>query len=333
MDVRTTLKVLRSGDMRARLPAIRDGRAAIRLSLTAAALDTGVLAALAEGPSTTQEVANRTGATDVRLLEAFLRVLVAYGLAKGDGRWSLARRGRSVLGDDVARATYIAFSDYHTGLYRHLDEQLRGGPGRDDVTRQAETIARLSRVMEPFVIDLVRSEVAARPTQRVLDVGCGSGSLLAAMLEGAPEVTGVGVELDPVAADLARHNLEERGLAGRSRVLTGDVRALMHEVDGVDLALLANFVYYLPNSERVGLFRQLADELVPGGALVVVSTAATDDMFSRHFDLLLRAQEGEMELPDMDELAAQLTEAGLRPGTPRRVAYGEPLMALVAERP
>ena len=335
MDLRSTLKMLRGGDLRSRLAAVRDGRAAIRLSTTAAALHTGVLAAVEDGADTVDAVADGVGATDRALLRAFLEVLATAGLVRLAGeRVTLTRRARGLLHDEPAAAAYSAFSDFHTGLYRDLGTQLRGGPGRADVTSRAEVIAQLSRMMEPFIDALVTEQVRSRSATRVLDVGCGSGAHLAAMLGAVEGVTGTGIELDPATAELARARLARRGLGDRARILTGDARALLAEVgEPVDVALLANVVYYLPVQDRVALLREVAAVVRPGGALVVVSNARIDDAFSRHFDLLLRAQDGAMELPDLDELAAQLTEAGLRPGRPRRLAYGDPLTAIVADRP
>jgi hypothetical protein len=88
----------------------------------------------------------------------------------------------------------------------------------------------------------------------------------------------------------------------------------------------------VPVGERAELFRGLGRLLSPGGVLLVITTVATDDLFSRHFDLLLRAQEGRMELPDAGHLAEQLAEAGLRPDPPRRIAPGSPIIALTATR-
>lgn len=334
MDVRTTLKVLRSGDVRGRLSAVRDGRAAVRLSTVAAGLHTGVLEALAGGAATLEEVAGQVRATDRDLLRAFLETLATTGVvARRDDRYELTRRGDAVLGDRMVRATYTAFADFHTGLYRDLGVQLAGGPGRDDVTRQAAVIAELSEAMQPFSDSLLREVVADRRPEHVLDVGCGSGRQLATMLVAAPGARGVGIELDPESADLARRHLTDRGVADRAEVLVGDARELLPGVGPVDLALLANVVYYIPVDERVALFRALRERVRPGGRVVVISTALLDDPFSRHFDLLLRAQEGRMGLPDMHHLAGQLAEAGLVPGEPRRIAYGDPLSAVVADRP
>ena len=334
MDVRTTIKVLRSGDARGRLAAVRDGRAAVRLATVAAGLHTGVLEVLAGGAATVEEVAERVSATDRDLLGAFLETLATTGVAtrRGD-RFALSRRGNAVLEDRMVRATYTAFDDFHTGVYRGLGTQLAGGPGRDDVTRQAAVIAELSEVMAPFTDALLREVVADHRPRSVLDVGCGAGRQLAAMLEAAPGARGVGIEVDPESADLARRHVTDRGVADRAEVMVGDARELLGTVEPVDLALLANVVYYVPVDERVDLLRALHGAVAPGGSVIVISTALRDDPFSRHFDLLLRAQEGRMALPEMAQLADQLAEAGFVPGEPRRISYGDPLTAVVADRP
>jgi hypothetical protein len=154
------------------------------------------------------------------------------------------------------------------------------------------------------------------------------------MLEAAPDATGLGVDVDPDAAALARHTLSARGLADRATVEAVDIRKALAAgrpgalSEHVDLALLANVVYYVPVDERVGLLRALAGLLAPGGGLVIVTTVAGPKLFSRHLDLVVRAQEGRMELPLVDELLGQLREAGLRPNPPERI--GPPAAALSA---
>jgi predicted O-methyltransferase YrrM len=333
MDVRAMAKVVRAGDVRSRVRALRDGQGGIRLATTAAALDLGVLDAL-ETPATVEQLAERLGFVDLELFRAFVATLAAARLVKQSGaRVALARRGAAVRSDPVVRATYSAFSDFHTGLYRDLDRQLTGGKGRDDVTRRAQAIADLSRFVQPLVDSVLREVVGSRPTRSVLDVGCGSGMLLATMLHAAPGAGGTGVELDPAAAELAVRNLAEQGLAERSEVLVGDARDQLTGRHGYDVALLANLVYYLPVGERVALLRLVRDVLAPRGTVVVVTTVLEDNAFSRHFDLLLRAQQGEMRLPATDELAGQLREAGFTEPHVRRVSPGESMTAFVASVP
>jgi SAM-dependent methyltransferase len=327
-------EVLRSGNLPARLRAAWTGLTGVRLQLTAAALDLGLLDALGEGPAGSEQLAGRLGAVDRDLLTAYLRVLAAAGLITGADTWRLTRFGRAVVGDDVVRASYEGYGGYHTELYRELPALLRGGPGRRDTVESGEVIARLSAAIYPLIRDLLVRTVTARRPRRVLDIGCGAGLHLAAMLEAAPEATGVGVDVDPGAAALARRTLSERGLAARGGVEVVDIREALADVrpaalaDGIDLALLANSIYYVPVDERVELLRAVARLLAPGGALVVVTTVAGPQLFSRHLDLVLRAQEGRMELPAVDVLLGQLREAGLRPDPPQRI--GPPGAALAA---
>lgn len=329
----------RAGSLRARVRANRDGVAGIRLHLAGAAVDTGLLDALADSAATTAGLARRLGVADEELLAAFLRVVAAGGLVQSgdDGQWRLTRGGRAVVDDDLVRAVYQAFPGFHTGVYRDLRRQLTGGPARRDVAEQGALIARISAGFEPFLLEHLRRELAEHAPRRVLDVGCGAGSELAAMLEAAPAAEGVGVDVDPDAAALARRTLAARGLAGRSQVLHADVRSAVAQTGPLarpfGLVLLANVLYYLPMEERVALLRDLAGLLEPGGVLVVVTTVASPQLFSRHFDLLLRAQEGEMGLSDADTLRQQLADAGLRPGIPRPIAPGVPVVTMTAARP
>ncbi len=331
---RVLAEVLRSGNLLARLRAGRDGLTGVRLQLIAAALDLSLLDALGDGPASTEQLAGRVGAVDQELLAAYLRVLTAAGLVTGQGTWRLTRFGRAVLDDDVVRATYEGFGGYHTELYRDLPALLRGGPGRRDTVEQGELIARLSAAISPLVRDLLVRTVTERRPRRVLDIGCGAGLHLAAMLEAAPDATGIGVDADPDAAALARRTLIERGLADRASVEAVDIQALLGTgrasalTDDIELALLANVIYYVPVDERVELLRAVARLLAPGGALTLVTTVAGPQLFSRHLDLVLRAQEGRMELPAVDVLLGQLHEAGLQPHRPQRI--GPPRAALSA---
>src|SRR4051812_37321101 len=196
---RVLAEVLRSGNLRWRLRAAREGLTGIRLQLVAAALGLGLFDALREGPASTEQLAGRLGAVDHDLLAAYLRVLAAARLITGEGSWRLTRFGRAVVGDDVVRATYEGFGGYHTELYRELPALLRGGPGRRDTVENGEVIARLSAAIYPLVRHLLVRTVTARRPRRVLDIGCGAGLHLVAMLEAAPDATGIGVGGDPHA--------------------------------------------------------------------------------------------------------------------------------------
>lgn len=57
---------------------------------------------------------------------------------------------------------------------------------------------------------------------RLLDLGVGSGAILAALLAELPRAFGVGVDASPAACRVAAHNLAALGLADRAVVVCGD---------------------------------------------------------------------------------------------------------------
>ncbi len=59
------------------------------------------------------------------------------------------------------------------------------------------------------------------PEPLVVDLGVGSGAILCAILQNAPRVRGVGVDLSPAACAAAQRNLTRCGLDGRGRILRG----------------------------------------------------------------------------------------------------------------
>lgn len=57
---------------------------------------------------------------------------------------------------------------------------------------------------------------------RILDLGTGTGCLLLALLRALPQATGVGVDIDEKALDVARQNAEMNGLQDRAIFIKGD---------------------------------------------------------------------------------------------------------------
>lgn len=338
LSPRATWGVLRAGDLRTRLRSLREAQGGLRLHLVAAALSTGLVDALATGARTTAELAADLGADDESLVEAWLGAAGAGGVVRSDGtRWSLTRFGAALRTDDLSRASYEAFAGFHTGLYRDLGPVLQGRARRRDVVENGELISRVSAGFEPFVLGRLVEAVRSSGARRVLDVGCGAGVDLAAMVEAAPGAVGIGLDVDADSVALARATLARHGVADRATVLLADVRDAVRQrppelAEPVDLALLANVLYYLAPAARVPLLRDVAALLRPGGRLLVVTTVAEASLFSRHFDLLLRAQEGELQLSDGPTLTGQLEDAGLTGVTLDRLVPGQPLVLVSGAR-
>lgn len=69
---------------------------------------------------------------------------------------------------------------------------------------------------------LLAAALDAPPGARVLDLGCGAGGAALCLLARRPDLTVVGLELQPALAALARENARLNGREERFQVITGD---------------------------------------------------------------------------------------------------------------
>ncbi len=65
----------------------------------------------------------------------------------------------------------------------------------------------------------------ARPRERVLEAGCGSGAASLCLLARVPSLRMTGIEIDPDTAQLARKNAAENGFADDFNIVTADLTA------------------------------------------------------------------------------------------------------------
>jgi tRNA1(Val) A37 N6-methylase TrmN6 len=73
---------------------------------------------------------------------------------------------------------------------------------------------------------LLAAAVPARPGDRVLEAGCGTGAAFLCLAARVPGLSVLAVEQDPALAALAAENAPANGLEGRAEVLREDVRNL-----------------------------------------------------------------------------------------------------------
>lgn len=112
-------------------------------------------------------------------------------------------------------------------------------------------------VPRPDTETVVEAALAALPDAkaplRVLDLGIGSGAILAALLVERPAAFGIGVDLSEGAARAARDNLARAGLGARSAVVVGRwAEALAGPFD-----LVVSNPPYIPTRDIAGLEREV----------------------------------------------------------------------------
>ncbi len=73
---------------------------------------------------------------------------------------------------------------------------------------------------------LLAKFASPRPTDRVLDLGCGNGAIALLLAHRHPRVSVVGLEIQPSLASRARRGVQLNGLEDRVEILEGDLRRL-----------------------------------------------------------------------------------------------------------
>ena len=136
-------------------------------------------------------------------------------------------------------------------------------------------------------------QAALQPTFRVLDVGCGTGTLAVRIKREHPS-TDV-VALDPDSRALARAQRK----ASRARVAIqfdrGFSDALPYENARFDRVFSSMMFHHLPRSERENTLRQIRRVLKPGGRLEFLDFAASG---SHAHGLLARVLHPRRQLAD-----------------------------------
>lgn len=124
--------------------------------------------------------------------------------------------------------------------------------------RHAQPVAGHRTGLEPV---LLAASVPARPGERVLEGGTGSGAALLCLAARVPGLRGVGVERDPDMAALARANAAANGFADLA-ILAGDLTEL--RLEGVFDHALANPPWHGTGTASPEMLREAAKRGSPG---------------------------------------------------------------------
>ncbi|AVR87248.1 class I SAM-dependent methyltransferase [Thauera aromatica] len=147
----------------------------------------------------------------------------------------------------------------------------------------------------------IKAELALCPHERVLEVGCGAGVLLAEMLAQAASGYAIDHSADMVALATERNAAAVR--EGRLELRQGDAHCLPWPDASCDAAASAHMFFFVERPRD--LLREIARVLKPGGR-VVIATSPRSTLSS----LFLFPYAHAMRCYGDDELAAMMEEAG-----------------------
>lgn len=125
--------------------------------------------------------------------------------------------------------------------------------------------ARLMVMIARPTYRAMAAELGLQPDDDLLDVGCGSASLLA---EHASHVRYVaGLDASEIQVGMARRRLAERLAAGSAEIVLGDAGRLPWDDGRFSVVTSLNTLKFVPDPE--GALREMGRVLCPGGRVVV----------------------------------------------------------------
>lgn len=154
----------------------------------------------------------------------------------------------------------------------------------------------LTRFFDPLV-DLMgfsarrRAQVvqllAPQPGERVLDVGAGTGTLLAAIGHTHRRAIAAGVEIDDQALALAQDRLRRQHVG--VRLTRGSAAALPYRSGSVDAVVSTLVIHHLPTAVKQQALAEIHRVLRPGGRFLLVDLGAAEGLALRLFSRTLAA--------------------------------------------
>jgi O-methyltransferase domain/Dimerisation domain len=287
----------------------------------------GVADVLADGPRTSDDLAQATDSHPDALYR-LLRALAAAGvLHEADGRrFSLTQLGQPLRSDATESvhgwATFVG-RPYYRAAWSELLHTVRTGEnafrhvhGVDPWTYRAERpdeSAVFDRAMESSTRSSIPAVLQAYDFGRfgtVVDVGGGNGTLLTALLEAYPGLRGVVFD-QPHVVDAAAVLIRERGLSDRCRIEAGSFFESVPA--GGDAYVLKHIVHDWENAEAVAILRTVQRAAPPGAAVLVLERelgAPNETPAAKLGDLNMLVVPGGRERTEQ-EYAALFDTAGL----------------------
>ena len=158
-----------------------------------------------------------------------------------------------------------------------------------------------------YTQDLAIGALVLRPSSRILDVGCGTGTAVLRLAERVPQGRACGVDISSamIAEAEAKRPAGARGVEFRC----ASADAMPYPDGSFDHVLCTNSFHHYPDPLRA--LAEIRRVLAPGGQLVVLENAPDLSWYTWAWDhVLRRLEKGHVRYYPSSELGAMLTRAG-----------------------
>lgn len=252
----------------------------------------GVADALAAGPLEVTKIAEAVGA-DAEALYRTLRFTATRGVFRElPGRvFELTPPAHFMRSDVPGNVRAALMLDHNTKVqlevFAEVDHTLRTGEPAyrkvmgitpfEAMIADASAVASFSEQMRQRSTLLAEPLLAAvdfSGSASVVDVGGGTGTLLAAILSRHPNITGRLLELPAVVA-LAPPVLDDWGVADRCELVPGDMFVAVP--GGADTYLLASVIHDWPDADAAVILGNVRDAVSEGARVILVEMVIAEE--------------------------------------------------------
>jgi hypothetical protein len=275
----------------------------------------GLAELLARGPRSPEDLATTTG-THAPSLYRLLRALAGLGIfaEEPDGRFALTPMASCLQdGPESLRSLAIMRGEWQYAAWGQLLHSIRTGQTAFDTLHGMPLFEWLAQKPEAGrIFDAAMTGVHGRETAAMLDaydfsgirtladIGGGNGSVIRAVLERYPEMTGILFDL-PGVGERARAELATAGLTARCRIETGSF------FDGVpagaDTYLLRHIIHDWDDERSVAILRVCRRAMGPASRLLVVEgvvPTGNEPSVSKRYDLSMMVMVGGKERTEVE---------------------------------
>ena len=283
------------------LKQIFDGSWMTQAIWVAAAL--GIADILEDGPCSVESLADKTG-THSNALYRVLRALASVGIfvQEQDGRFSLTPSAgllRSNIPGSQRSFAIMMGAEFHEAWGELLHSVRTGEPGwqkrfgmpafqymvqhPDRHSIYDSAMGGYGRAEGGAMLDAYDFSVF----RTVIDVGGGSGMLLAAILKQYPDLKGILFDLPPVV-DRARASISEAGLSERCRVVGGDFFSPVPA--GADIYIMQHIIHDWEDTDAISILTNCREAMNSDSRILLIESVIprrNEPCFGKWLDLMM----------------------------------------------